>query len=86
MVPVIPAAVRRPGSGRREDGGEPLAAPSGPPREPDRGGPRRSSGLAGGGVEGGPERGAEDECRPDRGAAGLRGEAGPGCGGRWASA
>lgn len=61
MVLVVPAAVRRPGSGRGEDGGEPLEAPVGPAGEPDSGHPHCPAGLGGGGVEGGAERPAGNE-------------------------
>lgn len=49
-MPVVPPAVRRSGSGRGEDGGEPLEATVGPAAESDPGGPHRLAGLGGAGV------------------------------------
>ncbi len=82
VVPVVPAAVRWSGSGRGEDGGEPLEAPAGPAGEPDSGSPHRSAGLGRGGVEGCAEWSAGNEPGSDPSDPGVRGEVWPRCGGR----
>lgn len=83
VVPVVPPAVRRSGSGWGEDGGEPLEAPVGPAGEPDPGGPHCPAGLGGRGVEGGAKRPPEDGPGSDPSASGVRREVRPRRGGRW---
>lgn len=52
MVPIVPPAICRSGSGWVEDGGDAMEAPAGPTGEPDPGSPHRPAGLGRGGVAG----------------------------------